>query len=249
MLKNRCLTVKDLTDMIGTSEKSVKTILKNHLGLRKVKSRLVPKTLNFLEKKVVALMCVKQCFLTIRTSSNASLREMRLGFMLTTLIQTNQANIVLKARPDRKEHVKVVQKSRSWWQYFFDFRDVVHYGFLPPWQTVNKEYYLSVMRRSHEAIRLKRSELWANSSCCLCHDNAPSHTALVLRDDYVKNSTHIVPQSPYSPDLALCDFRLFPKLQRPLRGTRFESIDEIKAELKKALMAIPKKDYLACFED
>ena len=51
VLKNRRLTVKDLTDMIGISEGSVNTLLKDHLGLRKVKSRLVPKTLNFLEKK------------------------------------------------------------------------------------------------------------------------------------------------------------------------------------------------------
>ena len=50
MLKNRRLTVKDLTDMIRMSVGSVKTILKDHLGLRKVKSRLVPKMLNFLEK-------------------------------------------------------------------------------------------------------------------------------------------------------------------------------------------------------
>ena len=49
VLKNRRLTVKDLTDMIGISEESVKTILKDQ-RLRKVKSRLVPKTLNFLEK-------------------------------------------------------------------------------------------------------------------------------------------------------------------------------------------------------
>ena len=48
--------------------------------------------------------------------------------------------------------------------------------------------------------------------------------------------------------VAPCDFWLFPKLQRPLRGTRFVSIDEIKAESKKALMAIPEEDYLACFE-
>ena len=49
VLKNRRLTVKDLTDMIGISEESVKTILKDQ-RLRKVKSRLVPKTPNFLEK-------------------------------------------------------------------------------------------------------------------------------------------------------------------------------------------------------
>ena len=81
------------------------------------------------------------------------------------------------------------------------------------------------------------------------HDNAPSHTALVLRDHFVKTFTHIFPQPPYSPDLASCDFWLFPKLKRPLRGTRFESIVEIKIESKKALMAIPEKDYLVCFED
>ena len=77
----------------------------------------------------------------------------------------------------------------------------------------------------------------------LHHDNAPSHTALVLRDHFVKNSTHIFPQPPYSPDFLLA------KLKGPLRGTCFESIDEIKAESKKPLMAILEKDYLACFED
>ena len=86
-----------------------------------------------------------------------------------------QANIVLKARPDRKEQVKVVQKSRSWWQFFSIF--VVWIDFLPPRQTVNKEYYLSVMRGLREAIRLKRPELWANNSWFLHHNNAPFHTA------------------------------------------------------------------------
>ena len=83
----------------------------------------------------------------------------------------------------------------------------------------------------------------------LHHYYAPSHTALVLRDHFIKNSTHIVPQPMYSPDLVPCDFWLFPKLKRPLRGTRFESIDEMKAKSKKALMAIPEKNYLTCFEN
>ena len=45
--KNRRLTVRDLTDMVGISQGSVEIILKDHLGLKRVKSRLVPKTLNF----------------------------------------------------------------------------------------------------------------------------------------------------------------------------------------------------------
>ena len=79
--------------------------------------------------------------------------------------------------------------------------------------------------------------------------NLPTPTALFLRDIFTKNSTHIVPQPPYSSDLAPCDFWLFSKLKRPLRGYRFDSIEEIKAESKKVLKAIPEIDFNNCFED
>ena len=88
-----------------------------------------------------------------------------------------------------------------------------------------------------------------NNSWFLHHDNAPSHTALVLRDHFAKNSTHIVPQPPYSLDLAPCDFWLFPKLKRPLRGHRFDMIEEIQAESKKVLKAIPEIEFNKCFDD
>ena len=50
----------------------------------------------------------------------------------------------------------------------------MHYEFLPTGQTVNKEYYLYVMRHLRKAIRKKRPE-----SGILCNDNVPSHTALI----------------------------------------------------------------------
>ncbi|XP_018399097.1 PREDICTED: putative uncharacterized protein FLJ37770 [Cyphomyrmex costatus] len=39
------------------------------------------------------------------------------------------------------------------------------------------------------------------------------------------------------------------KLKRPMRGRRFDTIEEIKTESKKVLKAIPEKDYSDCFED
>ena len=122
---------------------------------------------------------------------------------------------------------------------FLDCRDVVLYEFLPTGQTVNKEYYLSVMRHLREAIRKRRPELLSNNSWILHHDNARSHTALIFREFFVKNSTHV----------ATCDFWLFPKLKRPLRGNRFESIEENQHETVRALKAIPTDDFSECFED
>ena len=47
------LTIRELVDMVGISFGSVQTILKDHLSLRRVKSRLVPKFLNFFETEVM----------------------------------------------------------------------------------------------------------------------------------------------------------------------------------------------------
>ena len=105
------------------------------------------------------------------------------------------------------------------------------------------------MRRLREAIRLMRPNLWKDNSWFLLHDNASAHTALVLRNYFGKNSTHIVPQPPYSPDLAPCDFWLFSKLKRPLRGHRLDTIEEIQAESNKALKAIPEIEFNKCFDD
>ncbi|UYV82030.1 hypothetical protein LAZ67_21000503 [Cordylochernes scorpioides] len=53
-----------------------------------------------------------------------------------------------------------------------------------------------------EAIRQKRPDLWKNKNWLLHHDNAPAHTSLLVRDLLAKNNTLMMPQPPYSPDLA-----------------------------------------------
>jgi hypothetical protein len=42
-----------------------------------------------------------------------------------------------------------------------------------------------------------------------------------------KHSIPVVPHPPYSPDLAPCDFFLFPRLKSTLKGKRFEDVAEI----------------------
>ncbi|CAK9826899.1 Mariner Mos1 transposase [Anthophora retusa] len=132
---------------------------------------------------------------------------------------------------------------------FFDCRGVVHFEFLPPGLRVSKEYYVSVLKRLRENVRRKRSELWRNNSWFLHHDNAPAHTSHIVRDYLTKNNINTVPQAPYSPDMAPCDFFLFPRLKLPLRGKHFETIEAIKENSQKELKAIPKSAYGKCFED
>ena len=64
-----------------------------------------------------------------------------------------------------------------------------------------------------------------------------------------KHETKVIAQPPYSPDLAPCDFFLFPKLKYPLRGTRHESIEAIKINSLKELKATPAEAYKKCIEN
>jgi len=52
-------------------------------------------------------------------------------------------------------------------------------------------------------------------------DNAPAHAVLLTRRFLTSNNMSVVPHPPYSPDLAPCDFFLFPKLKMKLKGRRF----------------------------
>jgi [histone H3]-lysine36 N-dimethyltransferase SETMAR len=81
------------------------------------------------------------------------------------------------------------------------------------------------------------------------HDNAPSHSSLIVTEFLAKHETKVIAQPPYSPDLAPCDFFLFPKLKYPLRGTRHESIEAIKSNSLKELKAIPAEAYNKCMEN
>ena len=53
-----------------------------------------------------------------------------------------------------------------------------------------------------------------------------------------------VPQPPYSPDLAPCDFCLFPKL----RGCCYETTEEMKEAVMKVIDMLTQEDFHGAFE-
>ena len=53
---------------------------------------------------------------------------------------------------------------------------------------------------------------------------------------------------PYSPDLAPCDFRLFPKLKEKLRGCHYETFEEMKGALTKVIDTLMQKDFHGAFQ-
>ena len=66
--------------------------------------------------------------------------------------------------PRPKKPCRFQSKKKAMLTVFMDYNSIVHHEFLPEGQTINKEYYLDIMRRLRETVRQKRKDLWANNS-------------------------------------------------------------------------------------
>jgi transposase len=62
----------------------------------------------------------------------------------------------------------------------------------------------------------------------------------VIKSFLTKHGIPVVCQAPYSPDMVPCDFWLFPKLKRPLKGSRFNSCEDIMWNATKELRSLPE---------
>ena len=80
-------------------------------------------------------------------------------------------------------------------------------------------------------FRRKRPALFKSGQWYFHQDNTPVHNSILVTDSLTKMGIKTVPQPPYSPDLAPCDFCLFPRL----RGCRYETIEEMKETVTKVI--------------
>ena len=117
-------------------------------------------------------------------------------------------------------------KPRWCWSLIY-VRGIIHAEFLSQGQTINQHVYKNILRRLMHSVREKRRKLWETRSWLLHHDNAPAHNALGIREFLGKNNVAVLEQPPCSPDLAPCDFFLFPTLKEVIKGTRFQDSEAI----------------------
>ena len=71
----------------------------------------------------------------------------------------------------------------------------------------------------------------------------PVYNSILVTDYLTKMGIKTVAHPPYSPDLAPCDFWLFPKL----RGCRYEITEEMKEAVTKVIDMLTQEDYHGAF--
>jgi len=85
--------------------------------------------------------------------------------------------------------------------------------YIPKGQTINAEYYLSLLVQLEDILKEKPHGKITRGILFL-HDNAPAHRTPASQKKLVYLVFQCLDHSPYSPDLAPSDYHLFPGLKK-----------------------------------
>ena len=85
----------------------------------------------------------------------------------------------------------------------------------------------------------KGSALFKSGQWHFQQDNTPVHNSILVSGYLTKMGIKTVRHPPCSPDPALCDFCLFPKL----RGCRYETIEKMKEAVTKVIDTLTQEDF------
>jgi len=95
---------------------------------------------------------------------------------------------------------------------FWDQEGILLIDYLPKGQTINAEYYSSLLVPLKDILKEKRRGKFTKGTLFL-HDNAPSHRALATQKKLTYLDFHCLDHPPYSPYLAPSDYHLFSGLK------------------------------------
>ena len=92
--------------------------------------------------------------------------------------------------------------------------------YIPKGQTINAEYYLSLLVQLKDILKEKRRGNVTKGGLFL-HDNALAHRALATQKKLAYLGFQCLDHTPYSLDLAPSGYHLFLRLKNQLKGRHF----------------------------
>jgi histone-lysine N-methyltransferase SETMAR len=246
------MTTRQMMEKLKIGSEAVNTILHQKLQMHWVCNRIVPHTLTPEQKA----LRVKICKQNLKWFKKNGARGR--SFVVTgdeTYIHLYDAPTRKESKlwlcedeppPDQVKRERTVKK--FCYAVFFRSTGLVKAIRLTEQKTITAKWFVEVcLPQVFEKICSDRPNSGLRQ-IRLHYDNATSHTSQLVTKYLADNKVDVMPHPPYSPDIAPCDFWLFSKLKRELRGQRFADEDEVDIAVNKFLEGLPKNDWLDVFE-
>lgn len=233
VLENRKVKLQEIADTINISKERVGFILHEHLSMRKLFSKWVPRLLT-VDQKQQRVDDSEECLELFRRNKKDFF--MRYVTMDETWIhhftpesnrQSAEWTAAGEPRPKRPKTQTSAGKVMA--SVFWDAHGILFIDYLEKGKRINSEYYIALLVRLKEEIAKKRPQM-KKKKVLFHQDNAPCHKSIATMAKMHELGFELLPHPPYSPDLAPSDFYLFADLKKMLAGKKYGSNEEVIAE-------------------
>ena len=193
MDKDHHVSLETISAQFDISVGTVHTIIREKLKMRKICMKFVPRVLR--EER----RCHDSREMVKLINSDAT--------VLDALVTCNESWIYCydpetKRQSSQWKHAdsprpKKVRQSKSTHKLlmipFFDRTGMIYMHWVPTGQTVNKEYYVEVLREFRKRFRQKRPALFKSGQWHFHLDNIPVHNSILVTDYLTKMGIKTVP--------------------------------------------------------
>ena len=208
ILKDRGISGKSIAEQLGISRKRVGSIIHEDLNMRKLSAKWVPKCPNADQKRQRYQSSDKLLELFRRDPNDflSQLVTMDETWLYHYDPETKQQSMEWRHSGSPRPQKFRVQKSagKVLASIFWDQDGIRLIDYLPKGQTINADYYSSLLVQLKDILKEKHRGKFTNV-VLFSHDNSPAHLTLATQNKLAYLGFHCLDHPPYSPDLAPSD--------------------------------------------
>ena len=230
VLADRRVKIREIADIVNISIERVQNILHEKLGMKKLSARWVPRLLT-VEQKRNRMTTSEHCLDMFKRNPKEFLRRFVTVdetwiHHYTPEMKEQSKQWTSPGEPAPKKAKTVPSAGKVMATVFWDSRGIIFTDYLEKGRSITGQYYADLLGRFDAELMRKRPHL-AQKKVLFHHDNAPAHSSAIATAKLVELRYELLPHPSYSPDLAPCDFFLFPNMKKWLDRKRFTSNEEV----------------------
>lgn len=244
-------TTRDIASKVGVSTGTAFVILKKILKVRRIAARWIPHLLTDKQKQERVKMARKLLKMYPEYDSRTFADIVTGDETWVHFFEPHRkiSNKIWATKHARRPSIakRTMSAKKIMYAIFFNNQGPVVQIPVPRGRTVTGAFYKQKILKSVKKHYSKRRPATGMKGLRLIHDNAPSHKSHVVTEFLSKEKVTVLPYPPYSPDMAPCDFFLFPRLKKHISGRRYTSRKALGSAIFQCLRGIPKEDYIGAF--
>jgi len=166
-------SIREVAEEVRIAFSTCQKILTEDLRIRRVTAKFVPRLLMAEQKDDRVSICTD---LRDRAQndpnfmSSVIIREECWVYWYDSKTKQMSSQWSTSSSPRPKKARQVKSNIKTMLIAFFDIDSLVHHEFVPTGQTVNKEFYKTVLQRLRDTVCRHRPEKWRSGSWILYHD-------------------------------------------------------------------------------